>query len=201
MSLPLAVQRLVLRGAPGAELDRLIYDAIGAGLSLTFAAPGMYRVNGSSEAIDALRVHAALTGAYFVEPEPAPVGAVNLSARMTYARPFARTTAVATDQPGVVARAVDAGLTVTPEGAGAFAVTGLSSVQMRWMATALSRPESDVLAMWNVTPATIAAEDQAALTAHVSIAAMPNRETVTAVQERDDDGAPVTYTQTQRTVQ
>lgn len=164
-----AVQRQVLVGAPGPDLDRLVYEAIQGGLTLDVVAAGRYRLDGAAEAIDALTVAAALAGSYFVEIERPKAGTVALDGHLTTSRPYARVTTVSTDRADIVARAVDRGLKVTPAGVGRFAVTGLSSAQMRWMAEALGRPLAEILDMWKVTPEAIAEEDRAARAADVSV--------------------------------
>lgn len=185
-----AVQRQVLIGAPGPDLDRLVYEAIQGGLILEIVAAGRYRLGGAAEAIDALKVAAALAGAYFVEIERPKPDTIALDGHLTTSRPYARVTTVSTDRPGIVARAVDRGLKVTAVGVGRFDVTGPSSTAMRWMAEALGRPITEVLDLWKTTPEAIAEEDRAARAADVSVtvtAVLPPRLSETTLIH-DDDG-------------
>lgn len=188
--IPPAVQRQVLTGKPGPDLDRLVFEAVQGGIGLEHVAAGRYRLDGSEDAIRALATAAALAGNFFVEIETPKPGTVALDGQLTTSRPYARVTTVSTDRSDIVARAVDRGLKVTTVGVGRFAVTGLSSGQMRWMSEALGQPLTEIHSMWNVTPEAIAEEDRAARAADVSVhvvATLPPRVSETTLVH-DADG-------------
>lgn len=158
--IPPAVERKVLTGAPGPDRDALVYEAIQGGLTVEPCAAG-YRLGGPAETIEALGVSAAIRGDYFIETERPAANTIGLSGRLINARPYERVTTVQTDQPGIIARAVDNRLTVTAAGVGTFDVTGPSLVQMQWLADASGSTLEQTFATWGTNRLDIQGEDVA----------------------------------------
>lgn len=182
--------RWELSGPPGWDVDVFLGTAISAGCTAEPIDKGRYRLQGPQEFLTLLASELVkFEMGHTLEIETPPVGTVVLSATVTPARDYRRTTFVhGEDGFSVVARAVDRGLKVSGAGVRRWAVTGPSAVQMLWCQEVQNLDADQALAAWKVTREQIAAEDASqSITVPVRVI-LPARRRSTQTIKRNDDG-------------
>jgi hypothetical protein len=204
LQLPAAAVRWRIDGPAGPHLDVLVGALIGAGCDVECIAPATaYRLTGPEPMLQALA--AELTGfdGFTLAHEAAPVESVNLRTTITPKHPPRRAVVVhgaGVHAAGFVARAIDAGLTVSTTGLSRWSVAGRGDALVAWLAAAWNKPAEDVMQALGVTPETLAAEDDPVPPVPVVNVVLPDRRIVSKIT-RNRDGDIVDVEQTETTLQ
>jgi hypothetical protein len=204
LQLPAAAVRWRLDGPPGPHLDVLVSALVGAGVKAEAIVPATaYRLAGPEPLLEALAAELAAVDGFSLRHESAPVESVNL--RTTVAPKYAPRRAVVVHGAGVhaagfVARAIDAGLTVTTVGLSRWSVAGSGAALVAWLAGAWGKAPEDVMQALGVTAEALAAEDDPVQPVPVVNVVLPDRRIVSKIT-RDRDGDIVDVEQTETTLQ
>lgn len=187
-----AVVHWHLHGPAGAEMDVLIATMLASGMSIECVSAGTdYRVeNGPRVAALAEQIGGRLEGGFSLAIEEPADGVISVTSKVTPLRPPRRTVHVEGKGEAIpfVARAVDAGLSVTCAGKSRWAISGRSETLMKWLATHVHQTTLDAtLKAWGLTPDSLAAEDADAGAPVVKVV-LPERRTTTTTIERNAAG-------------
>ena len=194
--------RYELAGPLGTNLDIVVTFAIEVGLQVEKISGGHYRLTGAHKLTEKVRewlTRYIPSGSIAIDVERPPES-LNLLFKLTPARPSARTATIHGERShSLVARAVDAGLTVTCVGLQAYTVTGPTQTLAHWSATYQRIPVAEALEQMNVTAETAAKEDAAAADLPPITINLPVRQT-TSVIDRNRDGDIIRFEQTERSI-
>ena len=192
-----------LTGDAGSKnLDLLVCFCVSIGLAVTHIRPGSYRVWGPVEALGKVVEwvdHYKPAGPLSFNVEQPPER-LSLKFEVTPDREPVRFAEVH-GQDGserLVARAIDAGLTLSCIGVGHFKVTGQTRKHVAWLMATLGVPAARALELLGLTAEQAAAEDAAAPMPAINVV-LPVRETASVIQ-RDHRGDITRLVQTERTV-
>lgn len=193
-----AVRHWCLAGPAGAEMDSIIAILAGVGLQVEALQPGTrYRVSGDEEKLAAVAAQVNGSAGFDMAHEMPAAGVISITSKVAPARPPRRVIHVQGTGAalGMVARAVDSGLTVTCDGFGRWSMSGRTAALMQWAADHVHEaPLADTLAAYGLDAAAAAAEDADAAPPTVHVV-LPERRRVTTAIERDAEGQIASVTQ------
>lgn len=197
------VAKWKLTGDAGSKnLDLLVCFCVSIGLAVTHIRPGSYRVWGPIETIGKVAewvAHYRPAGplSFAVEQPPERL---NLRFEVTPDRAPVRFAEIhgQDESERLVARAIDAGLSVRCVGVGHFHATGQTRRHVAWLMVAFEVPTARALELLDLTAEQATAEDAAAPMPAINVV-LPKRETLTEIG-RDQRGDITRLTQTEKTV-
>jgi len=181
-----------LTGAAGSKnLDLLVTFCVTVGLSVEPIEPGAYRVWGAiravQKAVDWVKHHnpAGPLSLDFEQPPDRP----KLKFEVTPRRAPPRVAVIHGNEESerMVARAIDAGLTVWCVGIGRFKVTGQTRDHVAWMQALFAVDRGRALQIMNLTDAEAAAEDSDAPPLAVNVVLPPRVTTSDITRDRAGD--------------
>lgn len=177
-----------LEGPAGRDMQILPAFLINCGCSVEAITPQTaYRVTGNHEWLrltaDALaeKIDTARLDLERAKPGEISIAAVADSGRNWRRRQYVQ----GANAHGLVTRAIDMRLTVTPAGIERWCITGPGATQAAWVAEASGSSVANILAAWGITAEALAREDDAAPTITVDL---PDREITTDLIDRDAEG-------------
>lgn len=194
--------RNALMGEQGSTgLDRAVFHALLCRLVVVWARDGVYRLGGTQEALDkfALWAESELPEGVNWGPELPPnppalqieVGPERESPRRMWLHTGEP------DAPNLVARAIDAGLSVVEsDSVGRFLITGPSQRQVHWVMFSQQATREQALQIMQATEEMLRAEDNGPPPITV---ALPDRETLSSIT-RDEHGQIASVVQVTRDV-
>lgn len=209
ITLPAAAVRWELSGPAGPHVDTLVAGLIGAGMTLEPIEAGKrYRVDGAQDVLTVLAAELAGAGAdVALQHEMPPVDKITMRSTLAPLPEFRRSVTIHGTGAafGYVARAVDRGLRVATAGVNRWIVGGRTAGLVDWLATVHQKTAEEVLALWQWTPESVAAED--AVTHSVSVTLppvavdvkLPDRKTTTEIA-RDTFGEIVNVVMLEKSV-
>ena len=196
------IVRYELAGPIGQNLDLAVAFAVDIALPVEPIGAGRYRLAGAYALVEKVREWVATyasAGSIGIEVERPPESR-SVRFKALPARPSARTATIhGQNSHDLVARAVDAGLSVACVGLQRYTVTGPTLTQAHWLATCLQIQVAQALEKMGLTTESAAKEDAAAADLPPISINLPVRET-TSVIDRDRAGDITRITQTERSV-
>lgn len=188
-----SVVRYKLTGPPGRDLDALVAGLISTGISVESIVIGeAYRLDGKADRLDAIAEQVNQIEGFTLGPEAAPVDVVRLTSTVRPPRAYRRQVTIhsaADDAFSHIARAVDAGLLVSPAGICMWTTTGPTARLLAWLSTEVHKlPVEDVLNGLGLTAEAAALEDLDVPSPPTVNVVLPPRRTTTQDIQRNSEG-------------